>query len=122
MGLDLDPAFTTLAARQGVADLETMLSILYSENVAAGHLSLDRFVEVTTANAARIFGLYYPRKGAVAVGSDGDITLRDPGHRRRSTGRGRSRWPGTRSTTAGGCKAGRGSFCGAARSCSLTAR
>ena len=77
----LDPALTALTARQGVADLETMLPMLYSEGVAAGRLSLDRFVEVTSSNAARIFGLY-PRKGAVAVGSDADIALWDPGHRR----------------------------------------
>jgi dihydropyrimidinase len=77
----LDPALTAMTARQGVADLETMLPMLYSEGVAAGRLSLDRFVEVTSANAARIFGLY-PRKGAIAVGSDADIALWDPGHRR----------------------------------------
>src|SRR5580693_5415591 len=77
----LDPALTAVTARQGVADLETMLPMLYSEGVAAGRLSLDRFVEVTAANAARIFGLY-PRKGAVAVGSDADIALWDPGYRR----------------------------------------
>ena len=77
----LDPALTAVTARQGVADLETMLPMLYSEGVAAGRISLDRFVEVTSANAARIFGLY-PRKGAIAVGSDADIALWDPGHRR----------------------------------------
>jgi dihydropyrimidinase len=77
----LDPALTAVTARQGVADLETMLPMLYSEGVASGRLSLDRFVEVTSANAARIFGLY-PRKGALAVGSDADIALWDPGHRR----------------------------------------
>jgi len=77
----LDPALTAVTARQGVADLETMLPMLYSEGVAAGRLSLDRFVELTSANAARIFGLY-PRKGAIAVGSDADIALWDPGHRR----------------------------------------
>ena len=77
----LDPALTAVTARQGVADLETMLPMLYSEGVAAGRLSLDRFVEVTSANAARIFGLY-PRKGAIAVGSDADIALWDPGYRR----------------------------------------
>ena len=83
----LDPALTAVTARQGVADLETMLPMLYSEGVAAGRLSLDRFVEVTAANAARIFGLY-PRKGAVAVGSDADIALWDPGHRRTVDGAG----------------------------------
>ncbi|MCW2893741.1 MAG: hypothetical protein JWO75_3230, partial [Actinomycetia bacterium] len=83
----LDPALTAVTARQGVADLETMLPMLYSEGVAAGRLSLDRFVEVTSANAARIFGLY-PRKGAVAVGSDADIALWDPGHRRTIDGAG----------------------------------
>jgi dihydropyrimidinase len=77
----LDPALTAVTARQGVADLETMLPMLYSEGVATGRLSLDRFVELSSASAARIFGLY-PRKGAIAVGSDADIALWDPGHRR----------------------------------------
>jgi dihydropyrimidinase len=77
----LDPALNAVTARQGVADLETMLPMLYSEGVAAGRLSLDRFVELTASNAARIFGLY-PRKGVIAVGSDADIALWDPGQRR----------------------------------------
>ena len=77
----LDPELNAVTARQGVADLETLMPMLYSEGVAAGRISLDRFVDLTSANAARIFGLY-PRKGAIAVGSDADITLWDPGHRR----------------------------------------
>jgi dihydropyrimidinase len=77
----LDPALTAVTARQGVADLETMMPMLFSEGVAAGRLSLDRFVELTSTNAARIFGLY-PRKGAIAVGSDADIALWDLGYRR----------------------------------------
>ena len=65
----LDPALDVVTARQGVADLETLMPMLFSEGVAAGRITLDRFVELTSANAARLFGLY-PRKGAVAVGSD----------------------------------------------------
>jgi dihydropyrimidinase len=77
----LDPALDVVTARQGVADLETLMPMLFSEGVAAGRISLDRFVELTSANAARLFGLY-PRKGAIAVGSDADLALWDPGQRR----------------------------------------
>ncbi len=77
----LDPALNAVTARQGVADLETLMPMLYSEGVLAGRISVDRFVDLTSANAARIFGLY-PRKGVIAVGSDADIALWDPGHRR----------------------------------------
>lgn len=77
----LDPALNVVTARQGVADLETLMPMLYSEGVLAGRISLDQFVALTSANAARIFGLY-PRKGAIAVGSDADIALWDPRYRR----------------------------------------
>jgi dihydropyrimidinase len=77
----LEPALDVMTARQGVADLETLMPMLYSEGVVAGRISLDRFVEVTSANAARSFGLY-PRKGAIAVGSDADLALWDPQLRR----------------------------------------
>ena len=73
----LDPALDVMTARQGVADLETLMPMLFSEGVVAGRISLDRFVELTSANAARLFGLY-PRKAAIAVGSDADLTLWDP--------------------------------------------
>jgi dihydropyrimidinase len=63
--------------QQGVADLETLMPMLYSEGVAAGRISLDRFVDLTSGAAARLFGLY-PRKGAIAVGSDADLALWDP--------------------------------------------
>ena len=77
----LDPALDVVTARQGVADLETIMPMLFSEGVTAGRISLDKFVELTSANAARLFGLY-PRKGAIAVGSDADLALWDPQERR----------------------------------------
>jgi dihydropyrimidinase len=77
----LDPALDVMTARQGVADLETLMPMLFSEGVTTGRISLDRFVELTSATAARLFGLY-PRKGVIAVGADADLALWDPGERR----------------------------------------
>jgi dihydropyrimidinase len=51
--------------------------MVYSEGVRTGRISLERLVEVTSTNAARLFGLY-PRKGVIRVGSDADIVLFDP--------------------------------------------
>ena len=56
---------------------ETRVGISYSEGVVKRGMSLQRFVDITSANAARIMG-YYPRKGAIAPGSDADIVLIDP--------------------------------------------
>jgi len=76
-----DPALDVLTARPGVADLETMLPMLFSEGVRAGRLSLSRFVSLTSTNPARLFGLF-PRKGTIAVGSDADLVVLDPQRRR----------------------------------------
>ena len=73
----LDPAHTLDNLRPGVENLQTLLPMLYSEGVRAGRLSLRRLVEVTSTNAARLFGLY-PRKGTIAVGSDADLVIFDP--------------------------------------------
>jgi dihydropyrimidinase len=77
----LDPALDVVTARQGVADLETLMPMLFSEGVATGRISLDQFVELTSSSAARLFGLY-PRKGTLAVGADADLGLWDTGARR----------------------------------------
>jgi dihydropyrimidinase len=77
----LDPSLNVVTARQGVADLETLMPMLFSEGVVTGRISLDQFVDLTSANAARLFGLY-PRKGVIAPGSDADLALWDPHERR----------------------------------------
>ncbi len=73
----LDPAHAVANVRPGVANLQTMLPMLYSEGVRSGRITLGRFVEVTSTNAAKLFGLY-PRKGAIAVGCDADLVIFDP--------------------------------------------
>ena len=82
----VDESLDVTTARQGVADLETVLPMLFSEGVRAGRLSLSRFVALTSTNAARLFGLY-PRKGTIAVGSDADLVVLDPRLRRTIDGR-----------------------------------
>ncbi|HLP18547.1 MAG TPA: dihydropyrimidinase [Bacteroidota bacterium] len=61
----------------GGAGIEHRLELLFSEGVHKGRISPGRFVEVTSTNAAKIFGLF-PRKGSIAVGSDADLILFDP--------------------------------------------
>jgi len=73
----LDPSLTAATLRQGVADLETLMPMLFSEGVRAGRVSLERFVALTATNAARLFGLA-PQKGVIAIGSDADLVVWDP--------------------------------------------
>jgi dihydropyrimidinase len=72
--LKLDPKLNVAHCRSGVAELDTMLPLLFTEGVATGRLTMERFVALTSTNAAKLFGMY-PRKGTIAVGSDADITV-----------------------------------------------
>jgi dihydropyrimidinase len=62
----------------GNVGAEARMGIAYSEGVVKRGMSLARFADVTSTNAARIFGLY-PKKGVIAPGSDADLVLIDPG-------------------------------------------
>ncbi|HZS93465.1 MAG TPA: amidohydrolase family protein [Chloroflexota bacterium] len=81
----LDPEHTIANPLPGVSDLETLMPVLFSEGVVRGRLSLRRFVEVTSTNAARLFGLF-PQKGTIAVGSDADLAIWDPEFTKRVNG------------------------------------
>jgi len=61
----------------GVPGVETMIPLLYSEGVRKKRISINKLVELTSLNPAKLFGLY-PRKGALNVGSDADIVVFDP--------------------------------------------
>jgi len=80
-------AFTTEQKRIGLEDfrkipngtsgLEDRMPLLWTAGVATGRLTKEEFVAVTSANIARILNIY-PRKGAVAIGSDADLVVWDP--------------------------------------------
>lgn len=61
----------------GIPGVETRLPILFSEGVMKKRIDLAQFVALTATNHAKTYGLY-PRKGSIAIGSDGDIVLWDP--------------------------------------------
>ncbi len=65
----------------GHAGIETRGIVGFSEGYAKGRMTLERFVEVFSANPAKLMGLY-PRKGAIAAGSDADLAVWDPNARR----------------------------------------
>jgi dihydropyrimidinase len=72
--LKLDPKVDLEHPRPGVAELDTMLPLFFTEAVGKERITLERFVALTATNAARLCGLY-PRKGTIAVGSDADLVI-----------------------------------------------
>lgn len=60
----------------GMPGVEERIPLIFSEGVMKGRISLNKFVEVCSANPAKLFGLY-PKKGTIQVGSDGDIVILD---------------------------------------------
>jgi dihydropyrimidinase len=64
----------------GGPGLENRLQMIHHFGVREGRISLNRMVELLCTNPAKLFGLY-PRKGTLAVGSDADVVVFDPGKR-----------------------------------------
>ena len=62
----------------GVPGLETRLPLLFSNGVLGKKISINKFVEVTSTNPAKIYGLY-PKKGTISIGSDADIVIWETG-------------------------------------------
>jgi len=57
--------------------IEHRMELLFSEGVHAGKITLNKFVELSSTNAAKIFGMF-PQKGTIGVGSDADLVIFDP--------------------------------------------
>ncbi len=61
----------------GLPGVEDRMDLLHDGGVVAGKITKERWVEITSTAPAKLFGMY-PRKGAVAVGSDADLVIYDP--------------------------------------------
>ena len=61
----------------GLPGVEDRLDLLHDGGVVGGRITRERWVEISSTAPAKLFGMY-PRKGAIAVGSDADIVVYDP--------------------------------------------
>lgn len=59
----------------GIGGVEHRLDLIY-QGVVAGHISLERWVEVCATAPAKLFGI--ARKGTIAVDFDADVVIYDP--------------------------------------------
>ena len=57
--------------------VENRMELLFSEGVMKNKITLNKYVEITSTNVAKIFGMF-PKKGTIAIGSDADIVIIDP--------------------------------------------
>jgi dihydroorotase len=64
----------------GMTGVQTLVPIML-DHVAAGRLTLERFVDLTSAGPQRVFNI--AGKGRIALGYDADLTIVDLGKRRR---------------------------------------
>jgi dihydropyrimidinase len=60
----------------GAPGIEERMMFTY-QGVNDGRITLNRFVDLVSTSAAKIFGLY-PAKGTVAIGSDADLVIWNP--------------------------------------------
>ncbi len=61
----------------GAPGVEHRVPLIYNGAVIEQKFSLNRFVELTSTAAAKMFGLF-PKKGTIAVSSDADIVIFNP--------------------------------------------
>lgn len=68
------------AGKAGLPGIGLILPIMMTEGFVRREIPITRIVEMTSTNAAKLFGLW-PRKGVLAIGADADIVVLDTGHR-----------------------------------------
>ena len=72
MGRD---AFTLIP--NGIPGVQERVDLVHTFGVCAGRIDLATMVNACSVQPAKIFGMY-PRKGAIAEGSDADLVVYDP--------------------------------------------
>ncbi len=82
--LDKIAGRTVLDMRGGNIGIEIRMGLTYTEGVVKRGMSLESYAVATSTNAAKMLGMY-PLKGAIATGSDADITIIDPSFRKKLT-------------------------------------
>lgn len=61
----------------GLPGVEERVDLLHDGGVVGRRITRERWVELVSTAPAKLFGMY-PRKGAIAVGSDADLVIYDP--------------------------------------------
>ena len=72
MGRD---AFTKIP--NGIPTIQERVDLMHTLGVCEGRIDLKTLVRACSTAAAQLFGMY-PKKGAIAVGSDADLVIYDP--------------------------------------------
>lgn len=65
----------------GLPGVEDRVDLVHDGGVVGGRISRERWVEIISTAPAKLFGMY-PKKGAIAIGSDADIVIYDPNRTR----------------------------------------
>ena len=61
----------------GIPSLEDRVRLFYTHGVHSGRISLNKFIELASTQAAKIFGMF-PQKGTIQPGADADLAIFDP--------------------------------------------
>jgi len=61
----------------GAGGVEHRMTLLFTFGVLQNRITYNQFVDITSTQAAKIFGLY-PQKGEIAVDSDADLIIWNP--------------------------------------------